>query len=251
MARSWSGTAIGVQALSPSMKNPCRRSLRAQPCRRRAGQAASADSSQRCREGTATDRTLVRFICHGALRRRGRRGRRRSERRFHPHGPFGARPRDPRPTPEPVCSTRGPPSFGRQGSTGLRRDPRRRRCRIRCGFLVRPSLMTSYAAIYWTQVDPDAILVCCAALWFSWTCSAACTLPAALPQGLAGIRFRFAPGAPVMGEPSLSRGRATSEVLRGTSCSVSLIARLWVEQPIEVLPRRFDPREGSHTVRER
>jgi hypothetical protein len=94
------------------------------------------------------------------------------------------------------------------------------------GILVRPNLMTWNAAIYWTQVDPDAILVCYTAPWFSWTCSAACTLPAALPQGLAGIRFRFAPGAPAMGELSLSRGRATSEVLRGTSGSVSLIARL-------------------------
>jgi hypothetical protein len=94
------------------------------------------------------------------------------------------------------------------------------------GFLARPNLMTWSAAVYYTQVDPDTVMVRCTAPWFSWTCSAACTLPAALLQGLAGIRFRFAPGAPVMGEPSLSRGRATSEVLRGTSCSVSLIARL-------------------------
>jgi len=43
------------------------------------------------------------------------------------------------------------------------------------------------------------------------------------------LRFRLAPGAPAMGELSLSRGQATSKALRRTSCSVSLIARLWVD----------------------
>jgi hypothetical protein len=40
--------------------------------------------------------------------------------------------------------------------------------------LVRSNLMTCYAAIYWTQVEPDTIVVCCAAPWFSFTYAAAC-----------------------------------------------------------------------------
>jgi hypothetical protein len=44
-------------------------------------------------------------------------------------------------------------------------------------------LMTWYAGVYCTQVDPDTIMVCCAAPWFSLACSAAWTLPAALLQG--------------------------------------------------------------------
>jgi hypothetical protein len=43
--------------------------------------------------------------------------------------------------------------------------------------------MTWSAAVYYTQVDPDTVMVCCTAPWFSWTCSAAWTLPAALLQG--------------------------------------------------------------------
>ena len=34
--------------------------------------------------------------------------------------------------------------------------------------------MTWYAAIYWTQVEPGTIMVCCATPWFSFTCAAAC-----------------------------------------------------------------------------
>ena len=43
--------------------------------------------------------------------------------------------------------------------------------------------MTRSAAVYYTQVDPDTVMVCCTAPWFSWTCSAAWTLPAALLHG--------------------------------------------------------------------
>jgi hypothetical protein len=39
--------------------------------------------------------------------------------------------------------------------------------------LVSSNLMTGYAAIYCTLVDPDTVMVCCAAPWFSFTCSAA------------------------------------------------------------------------------
>jgi hypothetical protein len=49
--------------------------------------------------------------------------------------------------------------------------------------LVRPNLMIWKRAVYCTLVDPDSIKVCCAAPWFSFTCSAAWTQPAALLQG--------------------------------------------------------------------
>jgi hypothetical protein len=49
-------------------------------------------------------------------------------------------------------------------------DPRGRPCRYADGILVRSNMMTWYAAIYCTQVDPDTIMVCCAAPWFSFTC---------------------------------------------------------------------------------
>ena len=51
------------------------------------------------------------------------------------------------------------------------------------GILVRPLLMTWNAAVHYTQVAPDTLMVRCAAPWFSWTCSAAWRLLAALPQG--------------------------------------------------------------------
>jgi hypothetical protein len=89
--------------------------------------------------------------------------------------------------------------------------------------------MTWSAAVYCTQVDPNTVMVCYTAPWFSWACSAPWTPPAALLHGWAGIRFRLALGAPPFGELSLSRGQVTSEVLRRTFCSVSLIARLWVD----------------------
>jgi hypothetical protein len=41
-------------------------------------------------------------------------------------------------------------------------------------------LMTWNAAVHYTQVAPDTLMVRCAAPWFSWTCSAPGTLPAAL-----------------------------------------------------------------------
>src|SRR5580704_1746345 len=109
---------------------------------------------------------------------------RRSERRLRPHGPFGAGPRDPRPTPEHVCSTWGPPSFGRQGSTVYSREIREEDpAGYAAGILVKPNLMTWNAAVHYTQVAPDTLMVRCAAPWFSWTCSAAWALPAALLQG--------------------------------------------------------------------
>jgi hypothetical protein len=40
--------------------------------------------------------------------------------------------------------------------------------------------MSWYAAIYCTQVDPDTIMVCCAAPWFSFTWAAVWALPATL-----------------------------------------------------------------------
>ena len=99
---------------------------------RRADPAASADSSHKCRVGTATARMLVRSILPWRASAACLKPRcRRSERRFHPHGPFGAGPRDPRPALDHVCSTWGPPSFGRQGSTVHSRDPARRPCRVR------------------------------------------------------------------------------------------------------------------------
>ena len=44
--------------------------------------------------------------------------------------------------------------------------------------------MTRSAAVYYTQVDPDTVMVCYTAPWFSWTCSAPWTLAAALLQGV-------------------------------------------------------------------
>jgi hypothetical protein len=44
------------------------------------------------------------------------------------------------------------------------------------GTLPISNLMTCDAAIYCTQVDPDAIMVCWPAPWFSFTCPAAWTL---------------------------------------------------------------------------
>jgi hypothetical protein len=44
-------------------------------------------------------------------------------------------------------------------------------------------LMTWSAAVYCTQVDPNTVMVCYTAPWFSWTCSAPWTLPAALLHG--------------------------------------------------------------------
>src|SRR5277367_961016 len=49
---------------------------------------------------------------------------------------------------------------------GQQRSARRRR-RVRCGFLVRPILMTWSAAVYCTQVDPITVMVCYTAPWFS------------------------------------------------------------------------------------
>jgi hypothetical protein len=40
--------------------------------------------------------------------------------------------------------------------------------------LVRSNLMTCYAAIYCTRVEPDSIMVCYATPWFSFTYAAAC-----------------------------------------------------------------------------
>jgi hypothetical protein len=51
------------------------------------------------------------------------------------------------------------------------------------GILVKPNLMTWNAAVHYTQVAPDTLMVRCAAPWFNWTCSAAWALPAALLQG--------------------------------------------------------------------
>src|SRR4029077_2889757 len=105
-------------------------------------------------------------------------------RRFHPHGPFGAGPRDPRPTPEHVCLTWGPPSFGRQGSTVYRREIREEDpAGYAAGILVKPNLMAWNAAVHYTQVAPDTLMVRCAAPWFSWTCSAAWRLLAARRKG--------------------------------------------------------------------
>jgi hypothetical protein len=41
--------------------------------------------------------------------------------------------------------------------------------------------MTWSAAVYCTQVDPDTVIVCYTAPWFSWTCSAPWTLPLCCP----------------------------------------------------------------------
>jgi len=49
--------------------------------------------------------------------------------------------------------------------------------------LVRPNLVAWSAAVYYTQVDPDTAMVRRSAPWFSWTCSAPSTLPAALLHG--------------------------------------------------------------------
>jgi hypothetical protein len=43
--------------------------------------------------------------------------------------------------------------------------------------------MTWRAAVYYTQVDPNTVMVCYTAPWFSWTYSTPGTLPAALLQG--------------------------------------------------------------------
>jgi hypothetical protein len=43
--------------------------------------------------------------------------------------------------------------------------------------------MTWSAAVYCTQVDPNTVMVCYTAPWFSWTCSTPRTLPAALLHG--------------------------------------------------------------------
>jgi hypothetical protein len=40
--------------------------------------------------------------------------------------------------------------------------------------LVGSNLVTWCAAIYWTQVEPGTIMVCCATPWFSFTYAAAC-----------------------------------------------------------------------------
>jgi hypothetical protein len=61
-------------------------------------------------------------------------------------------------------------------------DPRGDPAGCAAGVLVRPNLMTRNAAVHCTQVDPDAIMVRCAAPWFSWTGSGCLETAAALPQ---------------------------------------------------------------------
>ena len=62
--------------------------------------------------------------------------------------------------------------------------------------------MTSNTAVHYTQVDPDTVMVRCAAPWFNWTSSAASTVPAA------ARRRELAPAAhgrsslPLRAEPS-------------------------------------------------
>src|SRR5271166_5629950 len=63
------------------------------------------------------------------------------------------------------------------------RSAKKTPARYAADILVRPNLMTWYAAVHYTQVDPDTVMVRCAAPWFSWTCAAAWRLPAALLQG--------------------------------------------------------------------
>jgi hypothetical protein len=66
----------------------------------------------------------------------------------------------------------GPPWT--HGSMVHCRDPRGDPLGYAADILVRSNLMTWHAAIYFTQVEHDTIMVCCATPWFSFTCAAAC-----------------------------------------------------------------------------
>jgi hypothetical protein len=89
--------------------------------------------------------------------------------------------------------------------------------------------MTWSAAVYCTQVDPNTVMVCYTAPWFSWTCSAPWTLPAALLQGEQASDFAAHRACLPSASSRYLVAKQLPRFLRRTSCSVSLIARLWVD----------------------
>src|ERR1700735_3274623 len=94
--------------------------------------------------------------------------------------------------------------------------------RYAASFLVRPNLMTWSAAVYYTQVDPDTVMVCCTAPWFSWTC-----LDTAGRSAARGSRHPLSPRARcachgrafAISWPSDFRGSPPNLLQRFTHCS--------------------------------